>query len=160
MVLDVNLVDFEVTTATDSVTANGDSRVTVDSTGMPMITISISGNSLTTVTNTASEVLTNFSTAQTVDTSVMPEPYTLTTAGTVDSSQLGGSITYTTPVTFQGAGDGYPFAGELLVTGAGGATSRLIALDATNIRIETDSDGDGTADTTEDTTWEDIAPTL
>ena len=105
------------------------------------------------------EVLTNFDTAQSVDTSVVPESYTLTTAGTVDSSQLSGSITYTTPVTFQGSGEGYPFAGELLITGAGGATIRLVTLDAINVRIETDTDGDGTVDATEDTTWDDIALT-
>jgi hypothetical protein len=157
MVMDVQLVDFEVTTATDSVLSNGDSRVTLDATGTPMISISISGNSLTTASTAATEVLTGFSTAQTVDTSTMPEPYTLTSSGDVVSSQLDGSISYATPVTFQGAGDGYPFAGELLITGANGTTTRLVALDATTVRIDTDSNGDEEIDSSEVTTWDDIA---
>ena len=106
---------------------------------------------------TTTETVTNFSTSQTVDTSVQPEPYTLSASGTVNSTALSGSVTYTTTVTFQGAGGGYPFAGEMLLTGANGATIRLIALDETNVRIETDTDGDGVVDDTEDTTWDDIA---
>ena len=35
--------------------------------------------------------------------------------------------------------------------------TRLIALEAANVRIETDTDGDGTVDDSEDTTWDDIA---
>jgi len=160
MVMDVELIDFEVTTATDSVLSNGDSRVTLDTTGTPVISMSISGTSLTTVSSAATEVLTGFSTAQTVDTSVIPEPYTLTTSGDVDSSQLVGTISYATPVTFQGAGDGYPFAGELLITGANGATVRLVALDAATVRIDTDSNGDEEVDSSEVTTWDDIALAL
>lgn len=160
MVMDVELVDFEVTTDVDSVLSNGDSRVTVDTTGIPLISVAIGGNSLTTVTSAATETLTAFSTAQTVDTSTVPEPYTLTSSGDVSSSQLGGSIGYETPVTFQGAGSAYPFAGELLVIGANNATIRLIALDATSVRIETDSNGDGEIDTMENTTWDDVALAL
>ena len=155
--MNVLLIDFEVVTALDTILSNGDSLVSLDTTGNPLIGMSISGNSMTTVTNAGSESVTNFSTAQTVDASVIPEPYTLSSAGTVDSSQLGGIISYTTTVTFQGAGAGYPFAGELLISGADGGTIRLIALDATNVRVETDTDGDGTVDDTEDTTWDDIA---
>ena len=158
--MDVQLVDFRVTTATDEILQNGDSTVTLDNTGMPIVTVGISGNSLATVTSTTTQIISNFSTAQTVDTSVVPEPYTMDTAGTVDSTALGGMIDYTTPVTFQGAGDGYPFAGELLVTGAENASIRLVALDDTNVRIDTDTDGDGIVDNSETTTWDDIATQL
>ncbi|MDH3440695.1 MAG: hypothetical protein OEM63_08095, partial [Gammaproteobacteria bacterium] len=137
--------------------SNVDSLISLDTTGNPIIGMSISGNSMTTVTNAGSESVTNFSTAQTVDASVVPEPYTLAASGTVDSSQLTGIISFTSPVTFQGAGAGYPFAGELLITGADGGTIRLIALDAINVRIETDTNGDGMVDATEDTTWDDVA---
>lgn len=153
----VVLIDFEVATAIDTVLSNGDSLVSIDTTGLPIFGTGITGNSMTTVTNADSVTMTTFSTAQTVDTSVVPEPYTLTGSGTVDSFQLAGAISYTTPVTFQGAGADYPFAGELLITGADGGTIRLIALDATNVRIETDTNGDGTVDDSEDTTWDDVA---
>jgi hypothetical protein len=154
--MNVVLIDFEVATATDTILSNGDSLVSMDTTGNPLLAIGISGNSMTVATNAGTDTMTSFSTAQTVDASVMPEPYTLSSFGTVDSSQLSGVISFTTPVTFQGAGAAYPFAGELLITGADNSTIRLIALDATNVRIETDTNGDGTVDNTEDTTWDDI----
>ena len=155
--MEVQLVNFQVTTALDDILQNGDSTVTLDNTGMPMVSISISGNSLATVTNTSTQIITDFSTSQSIDTSVFPEPYTMDTSGTVDSTELGGMIDYTTPVTFQGAGDGYPFAGELLVVGANNASIRLVALDDVNVRIDTDTDGDNVVDNSETTTWDDIA---
>lgn len=159
--MNVLLTNFEVSTATNVDLSNGDSAVTVDTTGDPLVAMSISGVSLTTVSNAGTEIASNFQTAQTVDTSVVAgsEPYTLAASGTIDSTQLGGEITYSTPVTFQGAGAGYPFAGEMLITGANGATIRLIALTDTTVRIEVDADGDGVVDVggTEDTTWDDIA---
>lgn len=153
----VQLVDFRVTTATDEILQVGDSTVTLDNTGLPIIAISVSGNSLATVTNTSTSIISGFDTSQTVDTSVIPEPYTMVTSGTVDSTDLGGMIDYSTPVTFQGAGDGYPFAGELLIVGANNASIRLVALDDVNVRLDTDIDGDGVVDESETTTWDDIA---
>jgi hypothetical protein len=152
----VLLIDFEVATAEDTILSNGDARVSLDTTGMPVVLMSISGSSLTAASLQSTETITNYSTSQTVDVTP-PESYTLNSSGTVDSSQLSGSISYSTPVTFQGQGAGYPFAGEMLITGSGNATIRLIALDAINVRIETDSNGDGVVDATEDTTWDDIA---
>lgn len=156
--MDVRLVDLEIATDADTLISNGDSTVIVDLTGIPMAVTSITGSSLTVQSNAQTETTSGFSTVQTVDTSVMPEPYTLTSSGTIDSTELGGVVTYSTPVTFQGTGTDNPFAGEFLVTGADGATIRLIALDSINVRIETDTDGDGVVDATEDTTWADIAP--
>lgn len=155
----VLLIDFEVATATDTILSNGDSTVTVDTSGTPLIVLSISGASMTTQSMIGTDIVTDFMTTQTVDSSVIPEPYTLSASATIVSSQIAGQIVHTTPVTFQGAGAGYPFAGELLITGANNATIRLIALSDVNVRIETDADGDGNVDPdgTEDTTWEDIA---
>ena len=118
--MDVVLTGFQVTTATDQVTSNGDSRVFIDTTGTPTLVLGIAGDSLTTVsTQYGTQVLTGFDTDQSVNTGVFPEPYTLTSSGRVNSSQLTGFIDYDTTVTFQGAGAGYPFAGELVVTGMG-----------------------------------------
>lgn len=157
MEMDVLLIDFEVVTAADTILSNGDSTVSIDTTGSPLIVMSISGTSMTTQSMSSTETVSEFLTAQTVDTSVVPEPYTLSASGTIASSQLDGDIVYTTPVTFQGAGATYPFAGELLVTGANNGTVRLIALNEIDVRIETDVDGDGTPENTEVTTWDDIA---
>lgn len=153
----VLLIDFEVTTTTDTILSNGDSLVSIDTTGNPMIFMAISGDSMTTISNTSTEIMSDFDTSQTVNAGVVPEPYTLSSSGTVDSSLLGGIISFTTPVTFQGAGVAYPFAGELLITGADGGTIRLIATGGNNVTIETDTNGDGELESSEDTTWDDIA---
>lgn len=73
--------------------------------------------------------------------------------GTLDSSQLGGVVEYSMPVVFQGFDSDYPSSGQLLVTGAGGATVRLIAVDNVNVRIEIDADGVAPVDETIGTTW-------
>lgn len=155
--LDANvlLVDFEVTTATDSIVSNGDSTVSIDMLGFPTIVVSINGNMLTTVSPSVTDVITNFMSSQSVN--ALDEMYTLTTSGTVDSSQLDGIISYSTPDPFQGVGVAYPFFGQLLITGDGPAVVRLIAENDSMVTIEVDMDGDGIAESTELTTWDDIA---
>jgi hypothetical protein len=159
LVMDVQLVDLEIVTPIDTIVSNGDSRVIMDTNGSPLIVISISGLSMTIASTVSTEIVSDFLTAQTVDTMAAAgsEPYTLSASGTINSTQVSGEIEYTTPVTFQGAGAMYPFAGQLLVTGANNGTVRLIALDETNVRIETDTNGDGTLESSEVTTWDDIA---
>lgn len=152
----VVLIDLAVTAATDTVTNNGDSTVVIDTTGNPLVLLSIRGNSMATVSAASTETVSSFLTTQTVDTSVIPEPYTLESSATVNSSQLAGVISFDTTVTFQGMGGAYPFAGELLVTGASSAV-KLVPLTETTVRIDTDSDGDGVFESSEETTWDDIA---
>jgi hypothetical protein len=157
--LTVMLIDFEVATPLDTIVSNGDATVLIDTTGDPLFAMSIGGISLTNQSLAATETISNYQNVQTVDTSVvLAEPYTLAASGTIASSQLAGSIGYTTPVTFQGAGAAYPYTGEMLVTGAAGGEVRLIALDEINVRIETDVDGDGVLESSEVTTWDDITP--
>jgi hypothetical protein len=152
----VVLTELAVTTATDTVTSNGDSTVVIDTTGNPLVLLSIRGISMATVSMASTETVSSFLTTQTVDTSVIPEPYTLESSATVNSSQLAGVISFETTVTFQGMGGAYPFAGELLVTGVNSAV-KLIPLTETTVLIETDSDGDGIFESSEETTWDDIA---
>jgi len=156
LAMDVLLIDLAVTTATDTVTSNGDSTDIIDTTGNPMVLLSISGISLGTVSAASTETVTNFLTTQTLDTSVIPEPYTLDSSGTVNSSQLTGVIDFETLTTFQGMGAAYPYAGVLLVTSNGSAV-KLIALSDSTVRIETDHDGDGIFVLLQETTWDDIA---
>jgi len=152
---DVRLASFEVTTATDSIVSNGDASVSIDTVGTPTILLAISGDLLATESLSSTEVITDYASSQSVHT--LTETYTLSTSGTVDSSQIPGFVSYTTPETFQGIGAAYPFFGQLLITGDGPATIRLIAESETMVTIEVDTDGDGVADSTELTTWDDIA---
>ncbi len=144
--------DLQVTTAQDTVTSNGDAGVTLDTTALPFVTASVSGGSMTTDTNTSSETLSNYASTQTVDGNQAEPPYTLVASGALQSTQLSGSVSYATPVTFEGMGDNFPHTGEMTISGEN-SSARLIAIDDVNVRIEVDSNGDGTVDETIDTTW-------
>lgn len=117
------------------------------------LTASESGDMAGLVTNTGMETLYSYLTSQTLDAGVSPSPSTMTASGTADSSELGGVVEYSTPTMFQAFDNDYPSSGELLVTGANGATVRLIVIDNVDIRIEFDSDGMAPPDETIDTTW-------
>ncbi len=148
----MTMTGFSVQTANETLTSNGDANVMLNTLSAPAVSAEVGGMSLTTQSGALTETLTNFLSAQTVDAGQVPAPYTFSSSGTLDSSQLAGTVTYTTPVTFAGFDNDYPQSGELLVTGAS-SSARLIALDAVNVRVEIDTDGDGTVDEVIDTTW-------
>ena len=159
MTMRMDLTNFQSTTATDVLLATGDATATIDTLETPFVEASVSGSSILTDTNGSTETLTNYSSAQTVDTGVIPSPYTLVTSGTLDSSQLTGSVTYSTPVMFEGADDNYPNVGEMLITGDS-SSARLIAqangVDVV-IQIFSNTTGTGTPDSTINTTWTELA---
>lgn len=82
--------------------------------------------------------------------------YTLNMNATVTSSDLGGSVTIVTDITFQGVGADNPMTGQATITGANNSRVTLIALDAVNVRLEVDADGNGAVETTIDTTWDSL----
>ncbi len=148
----MDLTDFSVQTASETLMSTGDANVILNNLNAPSVSAEVSGLSMTTQSGAVTETLSNYMSAQTLDAGQQPAPYTLSSNGSLDSSELAGTVTYSTPVTFQGFDNGYPQTGELLVTGAN-SSARLIALDAVNVRVEIDSDGDGTVDDVIDTTW-------
>ena len=155
LTMTMDLVNFQVATAIDVSTANGDGTATLNSMLAPYVEASASGNSMTTDTNGATETLSAYSSAQTIDAGLDPAPYTMIASGTLDSSQLSGVVAYSTPVMFEGFGNDYPNTGELLIDG-GGSSALLVAINNVDVRIEIDSDGDGTVDDTIMTTWAEL----
>lgn len=155
----MDLIDFQVTTAEDVVTTNGDGTAVLSSLAAPYVEASISGAMMTTDTNSSTETLTNYSSAQSIDGGLIPAPYALTATGTLDSSQLDGSITYSTPVMLEGEDANYPTSGEFLIAGDG-SSARLIAqangIDVV-IEIYSNVSGTGTPDDTILTTWAELA---
>jgi hypothetical protein len=153
LVIDVDLTNFQVADSADTKTSNGSATVSIDTTTDPIWSVSINGPLLTTDTTTSSETISDFDMTQTVDTLVVPTPYTMVSNGTVDSTDLNGTVGYSTPVMFEGSGEAYPFTGQFLVSGENSSVL-LTALDEINVRLESDFDGDGVADETTDTTWD------
>jgi hypothetical protein len=152
----MTMTNFQVTVPTDSITSNGDARVTLDTLQTPQVSASVTGNSMTTDSNASSETLFNYGSAQTLDAGITPSPYTWSAYGTLDSTQLPGAVDYSTPLTFEGDDVDYPHTGELLVEGDN-SSARLIAVDNVNVRIEYDYDGNGTVDETTEITWAELA---
>ena len=152
----LTLTSFQVMEGGESTLANGSASVRIDTTQFPLSRVVVSGDSLQVTSGADSAEQTDFDTVLTEDGGQLPIPVTLQASGNLDSSEIGGFISYSTAVTFQGFAGEYPYAGEFLVDGAGGSSARLIALDNQNVRIEIDSDGDGVVDDVIDTTWQEL----
>ena len=151
--------NFQVTTAEDVVLANGDGTATLNTLAAPYVEAAVSGRSMLTDTNTSTATLSNYSSAQTFDGTVAPAPYTLLASGTLDSSQLSGSVTYSTPVMFEGLDANYPNAGQMLIVGdksSARITAQENGVDVI-IGIYSNTTGEGTPDATISTTWTELA---
>jgi hypothetical protein len=153
------LTNFQVTTADDVLLANGDGTAALNTLAAPYVEAAVSGRSMLTDTNTSTETLSNYSSAQTVDGTVAPAPYTLLTSGTLDSSQLSGSVTYSTPVMFEGLDANYPNVGEMLIVGDASSARIIAQANGVDVVIEiySNTTGEGTPDETISTTWTELA---
>jgi len=158
LTMTLTLTDFQVATAEDVITANGDGTAVLNSLNAPYVEASVSGNSMTTDTNSSSETLSNYSSTQTLDAGVIPSPYTMVASGTLDSSQLAGAITYSTPVMFEGFDVDYPVAGELLIAGDGSSARIIAQANGVDVVIEIYSNetGTGAPDETIMSTWAEL----
>jgi hypothetical protein len=155
LTMTATFTDFQVTTLEDEIVSNGDVTVRLDTRQFPYLEAEVSGTSLTVDGNTSAVIMTNFASLHAQDTGLAPFPYTQTSSGTVDSTMLSGIVSYATPIDFQGSGADYPSVGEFLVTG-NNSSARLTAIDSVNVRIEIDTDGDGTVNDTINITWAEL----
>lgn len=148
----VNFDGLEVAEGLDVTSLVGDAELELDATMPPVTRSSVSGASLTVSENTDTVTLTRFRSDFTHDEGVAPEAYTVAASGTLSGTLFPGSVNFSTPLPFMGFAGEHPFAGELLVTGANGASVKLIALDNVNVRLQIDS-GDDSEIVMQDTTW-------
>ncbi len=151
--VDLVLTDFMVTESNETTTANGMVGTTIDTRTPPIAEGSVFGDRFSVTGMGITETISNFSTIYTDDSSAFPVGWTIDSIGTVDSSEIAGAVNYETMVVFEGSGEGYPYTGELLVTGADNSTLYLITIDDTNVQIDADYDGDGNVDETLNLTW-------
>jgi hypothetical protein len=159
MTMTMNVTNFQVTTAADVITGNGDATATLNSLAAPYVEASVTGNLMTTDTNSSFNTLSNYSSAQTLDATVSPAPYTMDSSGTLDSSELAGAVTYSTPTLFQGFDTDYPNAGVLLVSSASGSATLTAEMNGVDVTIRIYSSADGTGDPVDTimTTWAELA---
>jgi hypothetical protein len=101
--------------------------------------------------------------ANSADVMAGPPPVSVarTSTGTLASDDVAGSFYYATPVpvVFDLDDDPAtgPYAGELLVVADDGSTMRMVALDALNVRLDLDLNGDSMIDEELATTWATLA---
>jgi len=157
---DLRINGFSMVEAAESVSMDGDFSMSLDSTATGT-TVTISGESLSLGNGTETYVLSEFSTTTTVDMSMFPESVTVQTSGFLMSSEFDGEVHFTTSIVLQGSGEGNPFSGEFVITGANEASITVIPMDEQNVRIELDLDGDGAVDPDGviDTTWQELLGT-
>jgi hypothetical protein len=153
--MDTDIDALSVATASDTIVGSGDATITLDTTETPYIEARVSGGVLTQDSLASLETLRNYASAQTFDGNLVPAIYTMDASGTLESNQLPGNVVYSTETTFQGNEGEYPNTGVLLIRGDN-SSARLVAVDATNVRIEIDNNGEGTADEIIELTWAEL----
>lgn len=145
----------------DTFTVTGGFNFTLSDDGAGNITIVMSGTnfSFSGTENGVpfSESLTNFRYELSFNENT--GDYTVDFSGTISSGDLGGAVTFDTTTPFQGNTTEEfdlqtPTSGVLEVSGAGGSKAILTVTGLNTVRIEIDEDGDGTFETTINTTWD------
>lgn len=101
----------------------------------------------------------SISTTDTVN-GTTPVSSSTTVSGAISASGLAnGRIVLATPTPiFQLATDAYPSSGALRATGTSGSTLLITAVDAQNVQLQLDADGNGSYDLTSNRTWGQVLP--
>ena len=147
----VTVSDFQVTADGVVAVANGSVSMTINTQSVGSMSISITSPSLSVASGGVTGTLSNFSVSHTID--EVTGTYTYDLSGSLTSSEFEGQVNFSTSVLLQGTGTGYASVGEVVISGADGASIRVIALDGVLVRLEIHLDDDGVAEDTVDTTW-------
>jgi hypothetical protein len=131
---------------------DGEMNLIVDTTSAPALTIAVDNASLTVVSGTETASLSGFSVISTID------PLAGTAAFAVDGSLMGsgfdGEVQIATTAPVQLDTNGAPAGGQLVITGADGATITVDILSAQQVELNIDLDGNGSVDEVVLTTWD------
>jgi hypothetical protein len=156
--LDVVLSDIEILSETDSAAADGEFTLRLDALDWPRVAEGIEGVELVLVVNRERIVLSDFDQEVRLTGSIAPVSVIVSAEGELDSGSLGGAVSYTTPLVLR-AWDGFdPFAGEVLITGNGGSSVRIVVNDIGSVILEVDESGNGVIDAYIELTWSDLLP--
>ena len=151
--LEILLTDVVITEGASTMQAQGDVILTLDSLEFPTMRMSLSGDELQLGSNGEVATLTGFDHFMQLDAGP-PEALVANVLGRLAASTLGGSVDYDTTVAVEAVGNGNPYVGEILISGADDSTVRIVIVDVSNVRLEIDEDGDSTVDAFVDTNWD------
>jgi len=142
---ELNIDNLQMVEVVENVTFDGDMSMSLNI-NATSTTVTVSGSSLSLTNGVETFTLSDYSTVATVDESVFPTSFSVETSGYLMSSRFDGEVYFSTSATLQGSGEGHPGTGEFMVTGADGATVKVIPMDEQNVRLELDLDGDDAVD--------------
>jgi hypothetical protein len=145
------ITSLQVTVAGETATLNGSVSISI-SVGGSTVTTTVTSSSISVGDGASSHTLHDYSSVHTMTSG----SFTLDVSGSLTSSDFSGTVNFDTTALLHGMGEAYAFSGQLLITGANGATIKVIVLDSTFLRLEVDSNGDGVVDATLDVTWDDL----
>jgi hypothetical protein len=145
------ITSFQVTVAGETATINGSVSISINMAGSTMTT-TVTSSSISVGDGSSTHTLRDYSSVHTLASG----SFTLDVSGSLTSSDFAGTVNFDTTAVLQGIGDVYAYTGQVLITGANGATIKVIVLDSTFVRLEVDSNGDGVVDATLDLAWDDL----
>jgi len=146
--VDVQASDLEATIGGRAATLNGSASLVIDSTP-DTLTTTVTSTSVSVAHAGSTSTFSNYSSITMVTSSSVARAVN----GTLTSSAFDGSVTFDTTKALEGANRLSTDAGQVVITGADGGTITFVVLDATSVRLEVDTNGDGTVDATFDVPW-------
>lgn len=153
--VDITFIDFNVINGLESYYADGGMAMDIHLGVDNIQTLLASGDFITVKEGASSQIrLFDYEVSEVVD--LNTNSYIQEQSATLDSSLLGGSVSYTTPVPFEGVLGQYPDTGTLLMTGGNNSSARLEVINNVDVQIFVDEDGDGTFDTPTSVAWVDL----
>ena len=133
-----------------AVTIDGDMTYSASRTGS-QVSVTLQIPSLTTTDPSGSSTIANATLQYSLNESTLAYSYTI--SATLSGTTIGGQVTVATITPFEGTGVGYPESGSMRITGAGDSSVTVTAIGGGSVRLDVDSNGDGTVDSTSTTTW-------
>lgn len=150
----VTFDNFAYSAPGDSGSMHGSTNISISTTNSVIYDYAIAGTSseiLTISDNVETVELSNYTMKGSDNDSTHAYRYDFT--GHVVSTKLDGAFDAATTVSFEGVGDNDPEKGIMVLNGANGSKVIMTAIDSTNVRLDTDSNGDGVIDDTQTVTW-------
>jgi hypothetical protein len=149
----VLLTDLAITEAGATTVGDGEIHLDLDLT-VPLVSdLTVSGGQLQVSSGSESWVLRDFAVTAVEDSTGASLVTHYSGAGSLEGSGFEGAVDFATVNPFIGTGDGFPATGQVLITGAHGATIRATVLDAQNLQLAIDLDGDSAVDDTQQIAW-------
>lgn len=146
------LAGYRVDFAGQSTGVDGTVVFTVDSRQSP-VAVELSGQQLALVRGLVSRTLTDFAVTMLSGGSAGGPASSVAATGTLAGGRLGGQVDFVTVLPLGRATGGDPSSGQVEIHGAQGARIRVTILEDAGLTLQVDTDGDGAAEATIDTSW-------